>query len=568
LQKSFAQEDSIVNEVLPLITTRWNQNRFYNTYCPWDVRAGLGNDYRVYNGCVALAAAQLMNYYRHPEVGKGTAIYQPYNYPLQTVTFSRHNYHWDAMCNSATAYTNEIAKLTYHLGVACKMNYGPDGSGAYTEDVAAAMQNYFFYTGYKQWMGNDPYTMKNELELGQPILMSGSNGTSGHAFLVDGYYETYVDAGIDDVEFHFNWGWGGYADGYFTLKNHDFAYGSMIFFDIKPATNYPVQCQQNKRQTAFQGYVTNGSINKPYQSNPDCSWMIAAPGATQYNFSFSRMDTKEDVDIITIYNGSAKSSGVAATLSGTKIPTQFISVSADSVLITFTSNDPTVENTTQRGFLMNYVANKPQQQCNSITILNAPSGYITNGTMPGENYTPWTSCTWNIAPNNNTGFFGLFHEFDVELGDFVDIFDATRTPPRFWRRFDKHTPPIVGEMLSIPFSNIQLQFITDNFAEGAGFKFQYYSLLSINDNSLLDNLTIYPNPASDVINIAFSSEWTNQTIVCRLIDVAGKEVYATLFNYTDNLFAAQIPVAHLSKGLYVLQLTTTAGIVTSKIIID
>jgi len=567
LQVQFVPQDTIVNEVLPLITSHWNQNKFYNTYCPWDIRAGSGYDYRVPNGCVALATAQLMNYYRHPETGRMGVSYKPDNYSTQTVFFSQHQYHWDAMTNNATNYTNEIAKLAYHVGVAVQMGYAPSGSGAYTEKAAEALNENFFYTKTYSSSGSDYYAFKKEIDGLRPILMSGDNGNSGHAFLVDGYIETVADD-CYEIIFHFNWGWGGAADAYYTLENQPFFYNATAFLNIQPQNNYPVQCQQYKRQTAYQGYVTNGSTNKPYESNPDCSWIIAAPLATKYNFSFSRLDTQEDVDKVTIYNGSAKSAGIAATFSGTATPTQTTTVIADSVLITFTSNDPTFENESHLGFLMNYTTDKPQQKCDNQTYLTNSSGYITDGTEIDENYTPWSSCTWNISPINNTGFYGLFYEFDLKLGDFVDVYDATKSPPYFWRRFDRYTPPNIGEIFNIPFSKIQIQFISDNFEEGNGFKFQYFSLLGIDDKSLLDNFTVFPNPAYDFINISFSSELENQNIKCSLVDVTGKEVYFSNIEYKGDVFTTQIPVAHLAKGLYFLQLITKNGKTTSKIIVD
>jgi len=566
-QQDFVPKSIVLSEVKPLITSNWNQDKYYNTYCPWDRNACNSCDGRVYNGCVALATAQLMNYYRHPEIGRLAVSYKPNNYPQQVVTFSQHTYHWDAMSDRATNYTNEIAKLAYHIGVAVRMGYGPFGSGAHTQNAAIALRENFFYTDFQAWPGSDINIIKSELDQLQPLLMSGDDGNSGHAYLLDGYLETIIDDEPDFL-FHFNWGWGGVADGYFSLRNHPFANNADVFIGIKPATNYPMQCQQLKRQTAFEGYITNGSTNQPYESNPDCSWIIAAPGAKQYNFSFSRLDTKEDVDVVTIYNGSSKSSGVAASFSGQTLPTQSTYIFADSVLITFTSNDPSVENTNHLGFLMNYVADKPKQKCDGINYLTNTSGYITDGTTNDEIYSPWTSCTWNINPNKGTSFFGLFHEFDLRLGDFVDIYDATKSPPYFWKRFDIYTPPTVGEVISIPFSKIQIKFITDNFEEGNGFKFQYFTLLGVDDNSLINNLSIFPNPANEVINLAFSSEWTNQSITCRLVDVMGKEVYAENIDYYDDVYATQIPVAHLAKGFYLLQLVTKSGISTSKIIIN
>jgi len=561
----FLQKDFVPNSVRavglpPLISSRWNQNKFYNTYCPWDIRAGSGYDYRVPNGCVALATAQLMNYYRHPETGKDAMIYTPFGYPTQSVYLSQHKYNWDAMCDRATNYTNEIAKLAYHIGVMVKMGYAPDGSGASTDDVAAALEKNFFYTHAIVWDMTDSLRFKKELDLLRPILMSGCSEGGCHAFLMDGYDE--------NLFMHYNWGWGGAADGYFTTNSQLFPTDGHTYLSIKPANNYPIQCQQYKIQTASQGYVTNGSTNMPYTGGPDCSWIIAAPKATQYSFSFSRLDTKEDIDVVTIYNGSNRSAGVAATFSGNKTPTGSTVVNADSVLITFTSIDPTAENTTHRGFLMNYTTNKPQQNCQTATQITTPTGYITDGTKQGENYTSASFCTWNFDQDYCTGIYVIFHEFDLKLGDFIDIFDASNSQKMLWRRFDRYTPPNIGEAFFIPASKVQMQFITDNFDQGNGFKMQYFSVLGINDHSLLDNLSIYPNPASNYINLSFTSELVNQSIICRLMDVTGKEVFSTPIEYHGDLFNTQIPVANLSKGFYFLQLITTAGQTTSKIIIN
>ena len=569
LLESFTSNNTRTTTVGPLITSRWNQDKFYNTYCPWDRASGASSDYRVPNGCVALCGAQLMNYYRHPKQGKLTFSYIPFGYSQQIVYASQQYYNWDAMCDRATNYTNEIAKLAYHLGVAVQMNYAPGGSGSSTEKLIEMLNKNYDYSFGQVWSTYDTVTFKREIDALRPIIMSGCDKVNcesgGHAFLVDGYEEP-------GIMFHFNWGWGGYADGYFYLANYlnhsqYFQYSALSFIKLSPQSNYPAQCQQFKRQTAYQGYITNGSTNQPYQETPDCSWMIAARGATRYNFTFSRLDTQENIDVITIYNGPTVSSGVAATYSGTGTP-QGVIVNADSVLITFTSTNPTSRNTTHLGFLMGYTTDKPAQKCDVMTDLTTSSGYITDGYAVGETYTPWISCTWNIAPNYNTGFFGLFHEFDLRLGDFVDIYNAATNPPTFWKRFEIAAKPTLGEVFSIPFLKIQVKFITDNYDEGQGFKFQYFSMLGVNNNSLLDNLAIYPNPASDVINLSFSSELVEQSINCRIVDITGRELYAINIEYNGDVYATQIPVAHFAKGIYFLQLTTTTGTVTSKVIIN
>jgi len=563
LQEPFVSSKSRGVIVPPLITSTWNQNIYYNTYCPWDSRAMQGFDGRVPNGCVALATAQLMNYWRHPEKGIGTESYVHYRYGTQSANFTN-QYYWDAMCDKPTRYTNEISKLAYHLGVAVSMNYAPDGSGADTKKAAEALRDHFNYTDFLIWVAdNGGNKLSNELDSLRPILMDGCNAAGCHAFLVDGYDE--IDS--SGFRFHFNWGWGGSADGYYSQTNQLYS-GGYTYLGLQPATNYPVQCQTYKRQTATQGYITNGSTNKPYQSAPDCSWIIAAPGVKEYTFSFSRLETQENIDVVTIYNGPTKNSGVAQSFSGTTLPTQKVKVVADSVLITFTTFDATSQNTTHRGFLMNYSTDKPQQKCDRLTYLTTPNGYISSGNLADEKYTPWTSCTWNITPENGSGFYGIFQNFDLAIGDFVDIYNANTPNPTFWKRYDRNTRPVIGEAFFIPFSKVQIKFISDNFEEGYGFKFQYLSLLGVDEHSLLDNLSIYPNPASDCINLSFTSALENQSVVCRIVDIAGKEVFATNIEYNGGLSTTQIPVAHIAQGFYFLQLVTTTGKATHKIVIN
>jgi hypothetical protein len=55
--------------------------------------------------------------------------------------------------------------------------------------------------------------LKADLDAGHPLQYGGQdpNGNSGHAFVCDGYNS--------DDYFHFNWGWAGIYNGYFTISN-------------------------------------------------------------------------------------------------------------------------------------------------------------------------------------------------------------------------------------------------------------------------------------------------------------------------------------------------------------
>jgi hypothetical protein len=78
---------------------------------------------------------------------------------------------------------------------------------------------------------NDIY---EEIAKGYPVNMAGYNskGQGGHAFICDGY-------NADSNKFHFNWGWNGNYDGWFsmTLLNagtNDFSYQKQAIINIYP----------------------------------------------------------------------------------------------------------------------------------------------------------------------------------------------------------------------------------------------------------------------------------------------------------------------------------------------
>ena len=131
--------------VSPLVSTRWNQDCYYNEYCPatsgggwWDGPCG-----HVYAGCVACAMAQVMKYWDYPATGFGSHSYVHSTYGEQSANFAATTYHWDEMPNDVWSHNDAVATLMYHCGVSVNMNYAPDGSGAQSRDVETAMRSYF-----------------------------------------------------------------------------------------------------------------------------------------------------------------------------------------------------------------------------------------------------------------------------------------------------------------------------------------------------------------------------------------------------------------------------------------
>ena len=77
------------------------------------------------------------------------------------------------------------------------------------------------------------------------------------------------------------------------------------------------------------------------------------------------------------------------------------------------------------------------------------------------------------------------------------------------------------------------------------------------DENALSQISIYPNPATDVLNIAIPSSVDVKSV--SLFDVLGKKSNVSLVN-------GQINISDLAVGLYLLNVETTNGTLTQKVI--
>ncbi len=209
----------------PLLATQWDQSPYFNDLCPYDAES---NENSV-TGCVATAMAQIMKYWNYPETGNGFHSYNHSSFGTLSANFGNTTYDWESMTNTVNSENMAVATLMFHCGVSVEMDYSANGSGAYVisdESPVEHCSEYAFkeYFGYdnslKGVLRDDSYAtddwiqmLKTELESGRPIEYVGYGTGGGHAFVCDGF-----DA--NDF-FHFNWGWGGYYDGFFALDAMD-----------------------------------------------------------------------------------------------------------------------------------------------------------------------------------------------------------------------------------------------------------------------------------------------------------------------------------------------------------
>lgn len=217
ISKLHKKSKHTLGSVKPMITTTWGQHEPYNDLTPL-----LEGNIHCVTGCTNTAQAQIMNYWKYPATGKGVVSYE-WNGHTLSVDLSLSIYQWDKMLDNYDhpSYTHEenknaVAILMRDCGYANKTSYSASSGAAMHY---SALVNNFGYDKSIRIIERKLCSriefeeeMYAELEAGRPFAVTGTiPNTEGHAFICDGYDENGY--------FHFNFGWGGVNDGYYTITS-------------------------------------------------------------------------------------------------------------------------------------------------------------------------------------------------------------------------------------------------------------------------------------------------------------------------------------------------------------
>jgi hypothetical protein len=200
---------------------------------------------------VANAMSQVMRYWEWPRHGQGGHGYDANtmygNYGWQEANFEDATYRFELMPDfldfaSPQVEVDAVALLEYHAGVSVDMMYGPNASGAYSESVGPAMQEYFRYSpdwdhrdkpngSNTQWENQ----LRSNIDEGMPLYYASSGPDGGHAYVLDGY--------DDNNMFHLNWGWAGFDNGWYAIDGfyltfYSFPWYHSAIFNLHPNDEY------------------------------------------------------------------------------------------------------------------------------------------------------------------------------------------------------------------------------------------------------------------------------------------------------------------------------------------
>ena len=114
-----------------------------------------------------------------------------------------------------------------------------------------------------------------------------------------------------------------------------------------------------------------------------------------------------------------------------------------------------------------------------------------------------------------------------------------------------------------------LVFQSDNMYAGAGFDASYQiDNTGIADQTLSDNLQVFPNPATRILNIRLDESLAGNKVVTILSSLDGKEIFKRIDTPKTGRLSKTIDISNVEQGVYLLTIEADKGMATRKIIVQ
>ncbi len=555
-----------VEEVEPMMESRWGQGIPYNFFCPKDDK---GKNERCVTGCVATAMAQLMYYFRWPESGTGSYRYTHDKYGPISADFGNSRYEYHKMCDRPAHINAAISLLCHHSGVAVDMVYGPNASGMYNHKAAYALRTFFKYNPKTQYIFRDSNGMAHDslhptpapldwdsvvvahLKRHIPLYYAGWSKpwTDGHGFICDGYQKDSNGR----CYFHFNFGWEGNSDGYFytgslSPGSYNFNLAQEIIINAVPDTaaySYPPAQPATGETTLTHrsgSFRNGGNGNVPCTTGADYIWHIRPDLDSITSLKLQLHVRLDSGDRLTV--SSPNKSFRSFVLEGTDTLMEYA-----TTCLPIDIRLTTAEDSRSIGIHASYEAEYPEF-CTTTRPHTKTTATLDDGSG-NLDYNNNTCCRAIINLKNHAGINLEFHCLETEKGRdvlrFYNYNDSNRLMLELSGRLGDDS------VFFLPSNIVLVEFESDDSVTSQGWSFTYTASKTALDEIQVEKLKIWPNPAQTELHVENISDSPIGEI--RLTDMTGR----LLQHRTAGSGTFTLNVSELPKGLYLLHIRNEQG---------
>jgi PKD repeat protein len=598
-----------IASVGPLLSTTWDQSPYYNALCP-------GGSV---TGCVATTMSQIMKYWNYPSHGLGSSCYKEEvadgfyeNYGELCAYYDSSNYVWSAMPNNVSGTNNEVAKLMYDCGVSVDMNYSPGESGSavsvYDNPFACAQISFVKYFGYDKNISYERDTIytnaqwialiETDLNAGRPVEYAGvDHSYGGHTWVCDGY-----DASNN---LHMNWGWSGADDGYYTPavlnpSPYDFINDEEILTNIQPPPAKAEAAFVGSPLTGCQGMkVQFNDLSLTTQGIPITAWKWTFAGGTPATstlqnplVTFSPLFAHTVTEVITTSKGkdTLAKAGYIVVASPTALP---MTQNFESVTFPPTHwalNDPKnyfiswaldtlvggYSHSTKCMYFDNFQVN-PNQVGSRQQIYTQAYDFSAN-TDPKV----WFDVAY--APYNATQSDTLVVYYSLDCGNtFAQIYSkggmslctagktvqggANTRGGLFFPLAANWRTDTIGTLNWLAGEPSVIFAFEDRCGKGSSLYIDNINItepLSVQNLSVDNSLSIYPNPSNGNFTIKFDAQYDN-AYELSIFNMLGQQVLHTNLQNIAGQYEYPVNLSNNAKGIYTVMVKSNNQMTVKKI---
>ncbi|NLF43536.1 MAG: T9SS type A sorting domain-containing protein, partial [Bacteroidales bacterium] len=178
------------------------------------------------------------------------------------------------------------------------------------------------------------------------------------------------------------------------------------------------------------------------------------------------------------------------------------------------------------------------------------------------NYNDNSMCRWRIEPEGATSVTLNFVSFDVEeTNDYVQITDhVTNTT------IAKLSGNELPASITIPTSKVQIRFFSNGIVTGEGWVLNYTSsTTAVSENSVLFDLSIWPNPVSNNL-VVRSSNLSKSNYNIELMNLSGQVLDKIQVGDASAANEVSFDVSTLPQGIYLIRVSDNESSTVRKFI--
>jgi hypothetical protein len=258
-----------------------------------------------------------------------------------------------------------------------------------------------------------------------------------------------------------------------------------------------------------------------------------------------------------VYDGETAAAPLLGSFNGSELP-QDITSSGDKLFITFLSNNTD----TAPGWLLSYTSGIPVY-CSGLTNMSEQTASLTDGSGPRD-YHNSTTCIWMIEPPDATELTVYFTAFNTEEEfDVVMIFDLETQ-----ELLAEYSGEIVPDPVTSPSGRMFITFSTNYSVTAPGWDAYYETdLVGIDEQGSIKDFEIFPNPATNQVNLSWFSKNTGQATIS-ISTMGGSSLVQKVFNVKTGQNHHNLDLSNMQKGIYLVSIRSAEFTGYKKLVIQ